>query len=113
MTGSYCRRRFLIADENSAPPGTNRQKLQPLRMITIARSSWYAARDEPPVSATIPMRRSMSDQQYTKTSDDPGLFRRKALEHLTVEMRAAVERASIVLVPDDGFREYGGAARSL
>ncbi len=50
----------------------------------------------------------MSDQQYTRTSDDPGLLRRKALEHLTVEMRAAVARASIVLVPDDGFREYGG-----
>lgn len=50
----------------------------------------------------------MSDQSYTKTTPDVGLKQRKLLEDLTVETRATVERAGIVLVPDEGFRDYAG-----
>ena len=50
----------------------------------------------------------MSDQSYTKTTPDVGLKQRKLLEDLTVETRATVERAGIVLVPDEGFRDDAG-----
>jgi hypothetical protein len=50
----------------------------------------------------------MSDQLYTRTSADVDLRDRKAFEQLTLATRTAVEQASIVLVPDDGFREFTG-----
>src|ERR1035438_6162871 len=50
----------------------------------------------------------MSDQSNTKTTPDVGLKQRKLLEDFTVETRATVERAGIVLVPDEGFRDYAG-----
>lgn len=50
----------------------------------------------------------MSNQPYTTTTPDVDLRHRKALEQLRMETRAAVERAGIVLVPDDGFRNYPG-----
>ena len=50
----------------------------------------------------------MSDGSRTKTTADVALGERKALEHLTMETRAAVERAGIVIVPDEGFRDYAG-----
>jgi hypothetical protein len=50
----------------------------------------------------------MSEQLYTKTATDVDLHQRKGFERLTTETRAAVERASIVLVPDEGFRDYPG-----
>lgn len=50
----------------------------------------------------------MSDQPYTKTATGVELDQRKAFERLTMQTRAAVERASIVLMPDEGFRDYSG-----
>jgi hypothetical protein len=51
--------------------------------------------------------KAMNDA-YTKTTADVGLAQRKGLEQLTMETRAAIAAAGIVLVPDDGFREYPG-----
>jgi hypothetical protein len=48
----------------------------------------------------------MSDEQYTKTTADVALSQRNALDRLSATTRAAVERAGIVLVPDEGFRDY-------
>jgi hypothetical protein len=45
---------------------------------------------------------------YTKTTADVGLAQRNGLAQLTMETRAAVAAAGIVLVPDDGFRDYPG-----
>jgi len=39
---------------------------------------------------------------------DINLRERKAFGQLTADTRSAVEQAGVVLVPDDGFREYGG-----
>jgi hypothetical protein len=47
----------------------------------------------------------MKDQPYTKMSADVDGRHQKTLDRLSTETRAAVERAGIVLVPDEGFRD--------
>jgi hypothetical protein len=50
----------------------------------------------------------MSGQPNTTTTPDMDLRHHKSLARLTTETRTAVERSAIVLVPDDGFRDYAG-----
>jgi len=52
--------------------------------------------------------RALSDPSYTKSRTDVDLCHQKGLERLSVELRSAVDRADIVLVPDDGFGDYDG-----
>ncbi len=50
----------------------------------------------------------MGDQPYTIATADVELRHPKTLDDLDPETREALERASIVLVPDEGFRDYAG-----
>ena len=50
----------------------------------------------------------MIDKPYTTITVDVKLEHRTELEKLTLNTRAAVKAAGIVLVPDDGFRGYSG-----
>ena len=50
----------------------------------------------------------MTDDPRTKITPDINLREREAFGQLTADTRSAVEQAGVVLVPDDGFREYGG-----
>jgi hypothetical protein len=50
----------------------------------------------------------MRDEPYTKIYPDINLCARKAFGHLTADTRTAVEQADLVLIPDDGFRDYEG-----
>jgi hypothetical protein len=52
-------------------------------------------------------REAMSDAAYIITTD-VNLCDRNVLGRLTAGTRTAVEQAGIVLIPDDGFREYEG-----
>jgi hypothetical protein len=52
--------------------------------------------------------RGTSKQPTTTSNDDVALRERKGLAHLHAETWASVERAGIVLVPDEGFRDQPG-----
>jgi hypothetical protein len=50
----------------------------------------------------------MNTSPSTRIDVDTDLRGRKTLDGLSADTRGAVERAGIVLVPDDGFRGYAG-----
>lgn len=50
----------------------------------------------------------MNNQPSIRIVPENDAGRRKALDRLSVDARSAVERAGLVLVPDDGFRDFTG-----